>query len=129
MPNMSYMARDSVHETKGATRDAGKAASAAAGDIQHDLLALRDNAAKLTLQITAIVAAAAAQPGAGRDRTSNARSPRRRTRASKPSMRCGRSARTWSTHSTSRSRSGPTRLWGSRSGQDFCSPRRGGDSP
>jgi hypothetical protein len=76
MPNMSYMARDSVHETKGAIRDAGKAASAAAGDIQDDLLALRDNVAKLTLQITAIVAAAAAPPGAGRDRTSKARSRR-----------------------------------------------------
>jgi ElaB/YqjD/DUF883 family membrane-anchored ribosome-binding protein len=57
MSNMSHMARDTVSEAKGAARDAGKAASASAGDIQDDLLALRDDVAKLTRQLAAIMAA------------------------------------------------------------------------
>jgi ElaB/YqjD/DUF883 family membrane-anchored ribosome-binding protein len=56
MSNMSHMARDTVSEAKGAARDAGKAASASAGDIQDDLLALRDDVAKLTQQLASIVA-------------------------------------------------------------------------
>jgi len=54
MSNMSHMARDTVSEARGAARDAGKAASASAGDIQDDLLALRDDVAKLTQQLAAI---------------------------------------------------------------------------
>ncbi len=57
MSNMSHMAHDTVSEAKGAARDAGKAASASAGDIQDDLRALRDDVAKLTQQLAAIVAA------------------------------------------------------------------------
>ena len=56
MSNMSHVARDAVSEAKGAARDAGKAASATAGDIQDDLLALRDDVAKLTQQLARIVA-------------------------------------------------------------------------
>jgi ElaB/YqjD/DUF883 family membrane-anchored ribosome-binding protein len=54
MSNMSHMARDTVSEARGAARDAGKAASASAADIQDDLLALRDDVAKLTQQLAAI---------------------------------------------------------------------------
>ena len=57
MSNTSHMARDTVNEAKGAARDAGKAASAAAGDIQDDLVALRDDVAKLARQIANIAAA------------------------------------------------------------------------
>jgi ElaB/YqjD/DUF883 family membrane-anchored ribosome-binding protein len=57
MSNTSSMARDTVNEAKGANRDAGKAAAAASGDIQDDLAALRDDVARLTQQIAAIVAA------------------------------------------------------------------------
>jgi ElaB/YqjD/DUF883 family membrane-anchored ribosome-binding protein len=57
MSNMSSMARDPVNEGKGAARDAGKAASAASGDIHDDLAALRDDVARLTQQIANIVAA------------------------------------------------------------------------
>ena len=56
MSNISHVARDAVGEVKGAARDAGKAASKSAGDIQDDLLALRDDVAKLTQQLTGIVA-------------------------------------------------------------------------
>lgn len=55
MSNMSHMARDTASE--GTARDAGKAASASASDIQDDLLALRDDVAKLAQQLAAIVAA------------------------------------------------------------------------
>jgi ElaB/YqjD/DUF883 family membrane-anchored ribosome-binding protein len=57
MSNMSNMARDTVHEAKGAARDASRAATAASGDIHDDLAALRDDAARLTQQIANIVAA------------------------------------------------------------------------
>jgi ElaB/YqjD/DUF883 family membrane-anchored ribosome-binding protein len=57
MSNMSNMARDTVDEAKGAARDAAKAAGAASGDIQDDLAALRNDVARLTQQIGAIVAA------------------------------------------------------------------------
>jgi ElaB/YqjD/DUF883 family membrane-anchored ribosome-binding protein len=56
MSNMSHMARGTASEAKGAARDAGKAASAAAGDIQDDLVALRDDVAKLARQIANIAA-------------------------------------------------------------------------
>jgi ElaB/YqjD/DUF883 family membrane-anchored ribosome-binding protein len=57
MSSMSNAARDTVNEAKGAARDAGKAASAASGDIQDDLAALRDDVARLTQQFANIVAA------------------------------------------------------------------------
>jgi ElaB/YqjD/DUF883 family membrane-anchored ribosome-binding protein len=57
MSNISPMARDPVDETEGATGAAGRAASAATGDIQADLIALRDDVAKLTREIANIVAA------------------------------------------------------------------------
>jgi ElaB/YqjD/DUF883 family membrane-anchored ribosome-binding protein len=57
MSNMSPGARDAVDEIRGAARDAGKAHPAAAGDIQDDLMALRDEVAKITQQIANIVAA------------------------------------------------------------------------
>jgi ElaB/YqjD/DUF883 family membrane-anchored ribosome-binding protein len=57
MSSMSNVARDTVNETNGRARDAGKAAAATSGDIQDDLAALRDDVARLTQQIGAIVAA------------------------------------------------------------------------
>jgi ElaB/YqjD/DUF883 family membrane-anchored ribosome-binding protein len=56
MSNMSSMARDTAEEAKGATRDAGKAAAAASGDIQDDLAALRDDVARLAQQLADILA-------------------------------------------------------------------------
>lgn len=60
MPSMSNVARPTVNEahgtTLGAAPAAGKAASAAAGDIQGDLAALRDDVGRLTRQIAAMVA-------------------------------------------------------------------------
>jgi ElaB/YqjD/DUF883 family membrane-anchored ribosome-binding protein len=56
MPNMSPMARDMANEAKGAARDADRAASTAAGDFQDDLVALRDDLAKLARQIADIAA-------------------------------------------------------------------------
>jgi ElaB/YqjD/DUF883 family membrane-anchored ribosome-binding protein len=55
MSNNSSMGREAINEAKGAVRDAGKAASAASGDFQDDLTALRDDVARLTQQITQIV--------------------------------------------------------------------------
>jgi ElaB/YqjD/DUF883 family membrane-anchored ribosome-binding protein len=57
MSNMSPMARDSVYKAEGAIGTPGRAASAATGDIQADLIALRDDVAKLTREIANIVAA------------------------------------------------------------------------
>jgi ElaB/YqjD/DUF883 family membrane-anchored ribosome-binding protein len=57
MSATSSMAREAVNEAKGAGRDAGKAVSAASSDIQDDLMALRDDVARLTQQIANIVAA------------------------------------------------------------------------
>jgi len=56
MSSMSTVTRDTVNEATAAARDAGKAASAASGDIQDDLTALRDDVARLTQQIADIVA-------------------------------------------------------------------------
>jgi len=57
MSNMSNMARDTVDEAKGAARDGRQSSGAASGDIQDDLAALRNDVARLTQQIGAIVAA------------------------------------------------------------------------
>jgi ElaB/YqjD/DUF883 family membrane-anchored ribosome-binding protein len=57
MSATSSMAREAVNEAKGAARDADKAVSAASSDIQDDLVALRDDVARLTQQIANIVAA------------------------------------------------------------------------
>jgi ElaB/YqjD/DUF883 family membrane-anchored ribosome-binding protein len=57
MSATSSMAREAVNEAKGAGRDAEKAVSAASSDIQDDLVALRDDVARLTQQIANIVAA------------------------------------------------------------------------
>jgi ElaB/YqjD/DUF883 family membrane-anchored ribosome-binding protein len=55
MSNMANMARDTTKEAQGAVRDAGKAASAASGDIQADLAALRDDVTRLASQLGDIV--------------------------------------------------------------------------
>jgi ElaB/YqjD/DUF883 family membrane-anchored ribosome-binding protein len=57
MTNMSNMGRDMMKEAKETARETGKAASAAGGDIQEDLQALRDDVARLGAQIADIFAA------------------------------------------------------------------------
>jgi ElaB/YqjD/DUF883 family membrane-anchored ribosome-binding protein len=57
MSNISHMARDTVTEAEGTDGGAGKAAAAATRDIHEDLIALRDDVAKLTQEIANIVAA------------------------------------------------------------------------
>ena len=61
MSNTSGTIRDRVRETardvKDAARESGKAASAASGDIQADLQALRDDVTRLAAQITDIFSA------------------------------------------------------------------------
>ena len=57
MSNMSNMAHDLAKEAKDAVRETGKAASNASGDIQADLVALRDDVSRLTAQIADILAA------------------------------------------------------------------------
>ena len=57
MSNTSSVARDTISEAKGGAHDIGKAAAAAAGDVQDDLAALRDDVARLARQIADIVAA------------------------------------------------------------------------
>jgi ElaB/YqjD/DUF883 family membrane-anchored ribosome-binding protein len=57
MASMSSVARDTAHDAKDAIKEANKAASAGAREIQDDLSALRDDVARLTLQIGNIVAA------------------------------------------------------------------------
>jgi ElaB/YqjD/DUF883 family membrane-anchored ribosome-binding protein len=60
MSNTSGTMRDAVRDTardaKDAVRESGKAASAASGDIQADLEALRNDVARLTSQIADIFA-------------------------------------------------------------------------
>jgi ElaB/YqjD/DUF883 family membrane-anchored ribosome-binding protein len=51
MSNMSNTARDAVSDVKDAAKETRKAASAASGDIQQDLTALRDDVTRLTQQI------------------------------------------------------------------------------
>jgi ElaB/YqjD/DUF883 family membrane-anchored ribosome-binding protein len=56
MSNMASAARDTMNEAKEAAKETRKAASAASGDIQSDLAALRDDVTKLTDQISDILA-------------------------------------------------------------------------
>ncbi|MEA2937674.1 MAG: hypothetical protein QOC56_1178, partial [Alphaproteobacteria bacterium] len=56
MTNMSNMARDTTKEAKEAVRETTKATSAASGDVQADLAALRDDVTQLTSQIGDILA-------------------------------------------------------------------------
>jgi ElaB/YqjD/DUF883 family membrane-anchored ribosome-binding protein len=57
MSSTSGTPRDAMGEARDAARDTRKAASAASGDIQEDLAALRNDIAKLTQQIGDILAA------------------------------------------------------------------------
>jgi len=57
MSNLSNAAKETVQDARDAIAESGKAASAASGDIQADLQALRDDVAKLALQIADIFAA------------------------------------------------------------------------
>jgi ElaB/YqjD/DUF883 family membrane-anchored ribosome-binding protein len=57
MSSLSNAAKETVQDARDAIRESGKAASAASGDIQGDLQALRDDVAKLAQQIADIFAA------------------------------------------------------------------------
>jgi ElaB/YqjD/DUF883 family membrane-anchored ribosome-binding protein len=57
MSSPSSTIRDTARDAKDAARESGKAASAASGDIQADLEALRDDVTRLASQITDIFAA------------------------------------------------------------------------
>jgi ElaB/YqjD/DUF883 family membrane-anchored ribosome-binding protein len=57
MSNLSNAAKETVQDARDAIRESGQAASAASGDIQADLQALRDDLAKLAKQIADIFAA------------------------------------------------------------------------
>jgi ElaB/YqjD/DUF883 family membrane-anchored ribosome-binding protein len=57
MSSLSNAAKETVQDARDAIRESGKAASAASGDIQADLQALRDDVAKLAKQIADIFAA------------------------------------------------------------------------
>ena len=57
MSNFSDTAKETVKDARDAIKESGKAAAAASGDIQADLQALRDDVAKLALQIADIFAA------------------------------------------------------------------------
>ena len=57
MSNLSNAAKETVQDARDAIKESGKAASAASGDIQADLQALRDDVAKLAQQIADIFAA------------------------------------------------------------------------
>ena len=57
MPNMSNAAKETAQDARDAIKESGKAASAASGDIQADLQALRDDVARLAQQIADIFAA------------------------------------------------------------------------
>jgi ElaB/YqjD/DUF883 family membrane-anchored ribosome-binding protein len=54
---MSSMARETAKDARDAVKEAGRASSAGAKDIQDDLEALRDDVARLTQQLAGIVAA------------------------------------------------------------------------
>ena len=56
MTNMGSTTRDMTKEAKDAARETGNAAAAAKGDIQDDLAALRDDMARLGMQIADILA-------------------------------------------------------------------------
>jgi ElaB/YqjD/DUF883 family membrane-anchored ribosome-binding protein len=55
--SMRDAVRDTVRDTKDAVRESGKAVSAASGDLQADLEALRKDVVKLASQITDIFGA------------------------------------------------------------------------
>jgi ElaB/YqjD/DUF883 family membrane-anchored ribosome-binding protein len=57
MSNFSDTAKETVKDARDAIKESGEAAAAASGDIQADLQALRDDVAKLALQIADIFAA------------------------------------------------------------------------
>jgi ElaB/YqjD/DUF883 family membrane-anchored ribosome-binding protein len=57
MSNFSDAAKGTVQDAREAIKESGKAASAASGDIQADLQALRDDVARLAQQIADIFAA------------------------------------------------------------------------
>jgi ElaB/YqjD/DUF883 family membrane-anchored ribosome-binding protein len=57
MSNLSNAAKETVQDARDAIKESGKAASAASGDIQADLQALRDDVARLAQQIADIFAA------------------------------------------------------------------------
>ena len=57
MPNFSDAAKETVQDVRDAIKESGQAASAASGDIQADLQALRDDVARLAEQIADIFAA------------------------------------------------------------------------
>ncbi len=57
MSNLSNAAKETVQDARDAIEESGHAAAAASGDIQADLQALRDDVAKLALQIADIFAA------------------------------------------------------------------------
>jgi ElaB/YqjD/DUF883 family membrane-anchored ribosome-binding protein len=57
MANFSNAAKETVQDARDAIKESGKAASAASGDIQADLQALRDDVARLAQQIADIFAA------------------------------------------------------------------------
>lgn len=54
---MKETMRDTVADAKEAAREAGRASAAAGDDIQADLAALRDDVARLTMQLGDILAA------------------------------------------------------------------------
>jgi ElaB/YqjD/DUF883 family membrane-anchored ribosome-binding protein len=57
MANLSDAAKETVQDARDASKESGKAAAAAAGDIQADLQALRDDVARLARQLADILAA------------------------------------------------------------------------
>jgi ElaB/YqjD/DUF883 family membrane-anchored ribosome-binding protein len=57
MSKLSDAAKETVQDAREAIKESGKAASAASGDIQADLQALRDDVARLAQQIADIFAA------------------------------------------------------------------------
>lgn len=57
MPDISDAAKETAQDARDALKESRKAASAASGDIQADLAALRDDVARLAQQVAAIFAA------------------------------------------------------------------------
>jgi ElaB/YqjD/DUF883 family membrane-anchored ribosome-binding protein len=57
MSKLSDAAKETVQDARDAIKESGKAASAASGDIQADLQALRDDVSRLAQQIADIFAA------------------------------------------------------------------------
>ena len=57
MPSFSDAAKETAQDARDALKESRQAASAASGDIQADLAALRDDVARLAQQVAAIFAA------------------------------------------------------------------------